>query len=200
MSKTALVVGAMASAMVLACMAAVLTAKPGVGKPHDGDAGRRGRYQQLQREVRTAKRQVCWAKYGEPSSPSATTPTPTAPARSSATATIRPGASTRSAPGPRLATTSTTPPGRSPTSITSEGVRGAQAEATTPTIEDPGTSWSSTASVRRSVGVAGAPPRGAGSAQTSPKTQRSARWPTSTTRSMLPVENDDSPQVRPFWA
>ena len=33
MSKTALVVGAMASAMVLACMAAALSATPGGGKP-----------------------------------------------------------------------------------------------------------------------------------------------------------------------
>src|SRR5918994_6750054 len=33
MSKTVVIVGAMASAMVLACMAAVLTAVPGGGKP-----------------------------------------------------------------------------------------------------------------------------------------------------------------------
>src|SRR5215208_3382807 len=33
MSKTVLAVGAMASAMLLACMAALLTAVPGVGKP-----------------------------------------------------------------------------------------------------------------------------------------------------------------------
>jgi acid phosphatase type 7 len=34
MSKSVLVVSAMASAMVLTCMAALLTAVPGVGKPH----------------------------------------------------------------------------------------------------------------------------------------------------------------------
>ena len=33
MSKTVLVVGSLASALLLACMAAVLTAKPGGGKP-----------------------------------------------------------------------------------------------------------------------------------------------------------------------
>src|SRR5215204_3193344 len=41
---------------------------------------------------------------------------------------------------------------------------------------------------RRSVDVSGNPPKGAGSAQTSPKTEGGARWPTSTTPSMLPVE------------
>jgi hypothetical protein len=33
MSKTVLVVGSLASALLLACMVAVLTAKPGSGKP-----------------------------------------------------------------------------------------------------------------------------------------------------------------------
>ena len=153
-SKTVLVVGSMASAMLLASMAAVLTAVLGFGKPRTVTLVGAGDIAGCDSRP-TAKRQGCWAKYLEPFSPSATTSTPTAPARSSATATIPHGASTRSARGPRSATKTITPPGRSPTSITSDGVLGSPVEATTPTIEGPGTSWPSTATARRSVGVTG---------------------------------------------
>ena len=83
--------------------------------------------------------------------------------------------------------------GRSPTSITSDGGRGGPG-ATTPTIGEPGTSWSSTATARRSVGVTGAPPKGAGSAESWPTTEGGARWPTSTTRSTLPEEAKIAPR------
>jgi hypothetical protein len=43
-------------------------------------------------------------------------------------------------------------------------------------------------------GVASGPPKGAGSAETSLNTEQGARWPTSTTRSMLPVEATIAPR------
>jgi hypothetical protein len=48
--------------------------------------------------------------------------------------------------------------------------------------------------------VTGGPPKGAGSGETSPTTERGARWPASTTRSMLPVGSCDSPEARDFWS
>jgi hypothetical protein len=135
MSKTVVVIGSMASAMVLACMAAVLTAVPGATQTQmvtlvgAGDiAGC-----DFKADRKTAR------LLGRISGTVFTLGDNVYPEHNSASATTAPGASTRSARGPRLATKTTTPPGRSPISITSDGVRGRPPEATTPTTWAPGT-------------------------------------------------------------
>jgi hypothetical protein len=188
MSKTILVVGAMASAMLVASMAALLTATPGVGKPQtvtllgagdiagcDFKADRKtarlvGKIpgtiftlgDNVYPEGTSEQYQNCydptWGTYKKRTRPSV---------------------------GNHEYDTSS---GAKPYFDYFGWRAGSPAEATTPTTWGPGTSWPSTATARRLVGVASAPPKGAGSAETSATTERGARWPTSTTRSMLPVE------------
>jgi hypothetical protein len=54
MNKTVLVIGSMVSAMVLACMATVLTATPG-----GGNAGRRRRHRRMRLQARPQNGKAC---------------------------------------------------------------------------------------------------------------------------------------------
>src|SRR5215208_4680625 len=141
MSKTILTLGAMGTAMVLACLAAVLTAVPGASQARTvtlvgaGDIAGCDFKQDRKTARLLGKISGTVFTLGDSVYPDGT--------RAQFSDCYDPTwAPTRSAPGLRRATKTTQPQGRKPTSITSDGVRGSPAEATTPTIEEPGTSWS----------------------------------------------------------
>ena len=193
MRKTVLVVGSMASAMLLACMAAVLTAVPGVGKTRTvtlvgaGDIARCDDRSDRNTARLLGKIRGTVFTLGDNAYPDGTR----AQFRDCYDPTWgKYKKRTKPAVGNHEYHTA----GRSPTSTTSEGAPGSPAEATTPTTA---AAWHIVAlnSNCEEVGLRlPFSPKGAGSGGTSASTGRSARWPISTTRSMPPVGTTTAPR------